>query len=125
MLLLATSVPAAAGVAKVWAVGDGEKVAPDTLQSPLAARNTAWDGRTARLFGARNEVLAFQVVVQADAAGIGALTVSLPELRQRAGGDRIAYAPPASDPSLSAGRPIELFSVRSMNVTQETHASWT
>ena len=116
--------PAQAGVASLWAVGDGEKIGPDTTSSPLAARNAAWDGRTARLFGARNELLAFQVIVQADGAGIGALSVALPELRQRGGISRIAYAPPATDPSLSAGRPIQLFAVRSMNVTQETHASW-
>ncbi len=123
-LLLLAATPAQAGVAAVWAVGDGEKIGPDTTSSPLAARNAAWDGRTARLFGARNEVLAFQVIVQADGAGIGALSVSLPELRQRGGSSRIAYAPAGADPSLSAGRPIQLFTVRSMNVTQETHASW-
>ena len=105
-------------------MGDGEKIAPDATASPLAAGNTAWDGRTVRLFGARNEVLAFQVIVQADAAGIDTLSVALPELRQRGGAARIVYAPPAGDPSLTAGRAIQLFSVRSMKVTEETHASW-
>lgn len=124
LLALACAVPVHAGVAALWAVGDGEKIAPDTTASPLAAGNAAWDGRTARLFGARNEVLAFQVIVQAGASGVGSLSVALPELRQRGGASRIAYAPPASDPSLSAGRPIQLFSVRSMKVAEETHASW-
>jgi len=124
VLTAVAAAPARGGVASVWAVGDGEKVAPDTTASPLAARNAAWDGRTVRLFGARNEVLAFQVIVQADPSGIGALSVALPELRQHDGASRIAYAPPAPDPSLSAGRPIQLFSVRSMKVTEETHASW-
>jgi hypothetical protein len=124
LLALAGASPAAAGVAAIWAVGDGEKIAPDTTASPLAARNAAWDGRSVHLFGARNEVLAFQVIVQADASGIGKLSVALPELRQRGGAARIGYAPPSSDPSLSVGRPIQLFSVRSMKVTEETHASW-
>jgi hypothetical protein len=124
LLVLAGASPGLAGVGALWAVGDGEKIAPDAKGSPLAARNAAWDGRAARLFGARNEVVAFQVVVQADAAGVDALSVALPELRQRGGAGRIAYAPPASDPSLSAGRPIQIFSVRSMKVTEETHASW-
>ena len=124
LVLLACAAPSRAGVASVWAVGDGEKVAPDTTASPLAARNAAWDGRAVRLFGARNEVVAFQVIVQADAAGIAALSVSLPELRRRGGDERIRYAPPAADPSLTAGRPIRLYSVRSMNVTSETHATW-
>ena len=124
LVVLGAAVPARAGVSSVWAVGDGEKIAPDTTASPLAAKNAAWDGRTIRLFGARNEVLAFQVIVQADAAGIAALSASLPELRRRGADERIRYAPPARDPSLTAGRPIRLYSVRSMNVTSETHATW-
>jgi hypothetical protein len=124
LVVLAGAATARAGVASVWAVGDGEKIAPDTTASPLAARNAAWDGRAARLFGGRNEVLAFQVIVQADAAGIGALSASLPQLRLRGGDERIRYAPPAKDPSLTAGRPVRLYSVRSMNVTSETHADW-
>jgi hypothetical protein len=124
LVVLAGAATARAGVASVWAVGDGEKIAPDATASPLAARNAAWDGRTARLFGARNEVLAFQVIVEADGAGIASLSASLPELVRRGSGERIRYAPPASDPSLSAGRPIRLYSVRSMRVTEETHATW-
>jgi hypothetical protein len=124
LVVLAGAPTARAGVASVWAVGDGEKIAPDTTASPLAAKNAAWDGRAVRLFGARNEVLAFQVIVQADAAGIASLSVALPELRLRGGGERIRYAPPAKDSSLTAGRPIRLYSVRSMNVTSETHATW-
>ena len=86
--------------------------------------NAAWDGRSVRLFGARNEVLAFQVIVQADAAGIGALGVSLPELRQRGGAARIVYAPPAADPS-SVGRAADPALLGAlMQVTQETHAAW-
>jgi len=113
-----------AGVARVWAVTDGEKVKQDDLTSALRARNSAWDGTRARIFGARNEVLAFQVIVESDAKGIGALTASLPELRQREGDTRIAYAAPAADPSQSAGRPIQVFGVHYLNVTEATHATW-
>ena len=122
-LFLAAS-PAAAGVASVWAVGDGDKIARDAAQSPLAKGNAAWDGRTVRLAAARNEIVAFQVIVEADGSGIRALSAALPELRRRGGSGRIAYAPPAKDPTLYAGREVQLFSVRDMNVTQETHASW-
>jgi len=128
LLLLATLLPlvtataAPAGVRAVWAVSDGEKVAPDDRAHPLRAANAVWDGRGVRLLGARNEIVAFQVVVEADERGIDAVRVSLPELRQSA--SRIAYAPPATDPSLYAGRPIQLFTVRSMKVTQESRAEW-
>src|SRR5205814_5615605 len=71
-----------------------------------------------------NEVVAFQVVVEADARGIQALTLALPELRRKGGTARIAYAPPAEDPSVSAGRPIQVLSERYMNVTEPSHATW-
>ena len=106
---LAFGAAAQAGVASVWAVADGDKIARDDVASPLRTGNSAWDGRVVRLFGARNEVLAFQVVVEADAKGIGALRLSLPELRQHAGASRIVYAPPATDPTQYVGRPIQVF----------------
>ncbi len=124
MLLLAPAGTAHAGVARLWAVHDGEKVALDDLDHPSKARNTVWDGKRVRLFGARNEVVAFQVIVEADTKGIGALSITLPELRQRGGESRIRYAPPAADPTVYAGRPIQIFSVRSMRVTEESRASW-
>ena len=121
---LGGSTTASAGVAAVWAVSDGEKVERDDRAHALKARNAIWDGSRVRLAAARNELVAFQVIVEADGKGIGALAASLPELRRRGGGGAIAYAPPAADPSLSAGRPIQLFSVHYMNVTQESHAGW-
>jgi glycosyl hydrolase family 123 len=126
LLAIALSVPApaTAGVAAVWAVGDGEKVEQDDLASPLRSGNSVWDGRRLRIFGARNEVVAFQVIVESDTAGIAALGASLPELRLRGGTETIAYAPPGADPSLSAGRPIQVFAVHYMNVTAPSRADW-
>src|SRR5262249_19238144 len=69
-------------------------------------------------------VLAVQVMVQSDARGIEALSVSLPELRQRAGAGRIASRPPGPDPSQSVGRPIQAFAVHYMHVTEASHADW-
>ena len=132
-LLAATSaVPAAAGVKRVWAVNDSEKIARDNLSSPLAAKNSAWDGRRVNLFGARNEVLAVQVIVEADARGIAALSLRLPELRLRGARgvrlqpdvSRIAYAPPAADPTDWVGRPIQLFALRDMRIPGPSTASW-
>src|SRR5829696_6269845 len=110
--------------ARVWAVNDGEKVERDDLTNRNRASNSAWDGRRIKIFGARNEVVAFQVVVEAGAAGIGELRVALPELKMRGGGGRIRYVPPAADPTDYAGRPVQLFSVNYMNVTETTRANW-
>ena len=67
-----------AGVRRVWIVNDGEKIERDAVGHPAAVRNSAWDGRVGRIFGARNEIVAFQVIVEADARGIHALSVRLP-----------------------------------------------
>ncbi len=63
---------------KVWAVNDGEKVKRDELDHPSRRRNSAWDGRRVKLFGARNEFVAFQVMVVAERSP---LTVKSVELR--------------------------------------------
>jgi len=111
-----------AGVAAVWAVSDGEKVAKDDRNHPLRSGNAIWNGKAVELVAARNEIVAFQVIVEADEAGVGTLRIALPELRSA--GSRIVYSPPAVDPSLFADRPIQLFSVNQMRVAEETHAEW-
>ena len=64
LLLVATG--AEAGIRRVWAVNDGEKIERDAKNHPASARNSVWDGRVVHVFGARNEVVAFQVIVEAD-----------------------------------------------------------
>ena len=94
----------------MWAVSDGEKVERDDRAHPLKARNAVWDGRTVRLAAARNEIVAFQVIVEADAAGIRALSASLPgaaparrerDDRLRAAGDATRASPRAGPSSSS------------------------
>jgi len=121
-LLLLTAQPAAADISRIWAVNDGEKIERDDRSSPLRLRNSAWDGKTIRLFAARNEIVAFQLVVEADAAGIKALSAALPGLKSQHGA--ISYAAPGADPSDYVGRPIQIFSVHYLEVTRESHADW-
>jgi hypothetical protein len=123
LLLLATT--ADAGVRRVWAVNDGEKIERDATDHPAAARNSVWNGTSIHLFGARNEIVAFQVIVQADAAGIEALSVRLPSLASSSDrGDRITYKAPAVDPTDYVDRPIQIFTEHYMLVTTPSHASW-
>ena len=116
--------PCGAGVACLWAVSDGEKVERDDRAHPLKAKNVVWDSHRVHLAAARNEIVAFQVIVEADGGGLEALSAALPRLRRRGGAETILYAPPSGDPSLTAGRPIQLFSVNYMNVTAESQADW-
>jgi hypothetical protein len=120
LLLFASG--ASADVRRVWAVNDGEKVERDAVEHPLRVRNSAWDGKVVRISGARNEIVAFQIIVEADGRGIGALSLRLPSLASPA--DRITYMPPAADPTVSVDRPIQIFSVNYMQVTTSSHASW-
>src|SRR5881394_4067151 len=108
------AVNADAGVRRIRAVNDGVKVARDARNHPARTRNSAWDGHVVRISGARNEVVAFQVIVEADDRGIDQLSLRLPELRS--GRDRITYRPPAGDPTDYADRPIEIFAVHYMYV---------
>ena len=63
LILMVWPTLATAGVRRVWAVNDGEKVERDVTNHPASARNSAWDGRVAHIFGAKNEIVAFQVIV--------------------------------------------------------------
>src|SRR6266513_3631117 len=121
---LVLPVSASASVRHVWAVNDGEKVERDDLNNPNKSANSAWDGHKIKIFGARNEIIAFQLIVEAAHDGIKQLTVALPELRQQGGRATITYAPPGLDPTNYVGRPIEIFSVNYMNVEIASHASW-
>ena len=108
----------------MWAVHDGEKIDRDDLSSPFKAENHAWDGRRVRLFGGRNEILAFQLVVEADDGGIEGLSVSLCSLARRGGGAAIEYAPPGPDPTAYVGRPIQVFVEHYMDVERPSSAWW-
>jgi hypothetical protein len=122
--LPANAAPQDSPVRAVWAVNDGEKVEKDDLSHPAKARNSAWDGKKIKLFGARNEIIAFQVIVEAGPKGARGLRAALPALQLRGGKAKIAYAPPAADPTNYAGRPVQLFSANYMNVTTPTTAGW-
>ena len=112
------------GLAAVWALHDGEKIERDDRQHPARARNAAWRDDVVRIFGGRNEIVAFQVVVESGVEGVDALDVKLAALTRRGGGGAIVYAPPGEDPSDSVGRPIQIFSENYMNVTQPSQAGW-
>src|ERR1700730_17203687 len=112
------------GIGAIWAINDSEKIDRDDLQSPQEASNSVWDGHRIKIFGARNEIIAFQLIIEANARGINKLTVALADLKQKNGAAKIVYAPPVSDPTQYAGRPIQLFSENYMHVSAPTEARW-
>lgn len=61
---------AAGPITAVWANTGEDKVTQDELRTMTGHRpvlNQSWDGRSVRLFGAKNEVLAFNLVLEAGA----------------------------------------------------------
>src|SRR5690242_21884762 len=86
-------------VRTIWAVNDGEKIERDDLNNPNKQTNSAWDGSRVKIFGARNEIIAFQLIIEADKDGVNRLTVALPELKQKGGKGRISYTAPTVDPT--------------------------
>ena len=79
----AAVVSARAHAATVWAIDDGERIGRDAVGSSLAtgADNPVWrPGQPIRLFALRDEVVSFQVVVEADAAPLDGVTVELDAL---------------------------------------------
>src|SRR5690606_1379777 len=99
------------------------KVERDAREHTARSSNAVWDGHRVRVFGARNEVVAFQLIVEADASGIDQLAVALPRLIGP-NGSALVYKPPAPDPTEYDDRPIQLFVAHYMHVDMASHASW-
>ena len=121
-LLFLLTTDASADVRRIWALHDGDKVERDAVNHPASSGNSVWNGKTVTLFGARNEVVAFQVIVEAGSGGVRELSVKFPGLRST--NDRIPYRPPADDPSAYVDRPIQIYALNYMLVTSPSHASW-
>lgn len=104
------------GITLVWAVDETEKVRRDDLKhwAKTSDGNHLWDGTTIRIFGARNEVVGCQVILEA--AGTGAQEISL-SLDSLAGpGYTLANAEKNSSPFSFVGKRIEIFTESYINV---------
>src|SRR5271163_2358519 len=67
-----------ANLTAVWANEGGDKVAQEELRASSGAsvKSSVWDGKTIRIFGARNEVVAFNLVLEAANAAATDVTVT-------------------------------------------------
>ena len=106
-------------IGQIWANEGGDKVTRDELRAtddPTAVHNSAWDGTTISLFGARNEVVSFNLVLEAPTTDATGVNVSLTELIGPSGAS--ITTTPASDDGVFdyVGRNIELFFVRYLEI---------
>jgi hypothetical protein len=113
------------GIGRVWAIDDGEKIKQEDINNPLASsvQNPVWNGTTINLFGGRNEVVAFQLIIQADNSGAKNIDVKLKALTN--GSNTISNAKQAnSDPFDYTGKHIEFFTEHYVNLTRRTEPRW-
>jgi hypothetical protein len=106
-------------IAQVWANEGGDKVTRDELRAtndPNAVLNSVWDGMGITLFGAHNEVVAFNLVLEASTVSATSVNVSLTSLTGP-GGASIATTPATGNGVFNfIGRNIELFYVRYLEI---------
>jgi hypothetical protein len=111
---------APSNIAQVWANEGGDKVTRDELRAtsdPNAVQNSVWDGASISLFGARNEVVAFNLVLEAPTTEAADVNVNLTSLTFP-GGASITTVPASGDSVFNyVGRNIELFFVRYLEIS--------
>jgi hypothetical protein len=111
---------APSAVGEVWANEGGDKVWQGELRadgSPSAVHNSVWDGTTVSLFGARNEVVGFNLVIEAPSSDVVDVEVSLDALTGPGGASiTTRAASPDEDLFDYVGRNIELFYVRYLEI---------
>ncbi len=115
------------GITRVWGVDDGERIKKTNLTHPLAtsSSNKVWNGSSISLFGARNEVIAFQLIIQGNSTGATGVNVTLDSLRKSTTPTyTIKNTGGIGDPYNYVGKRIEMFVEHYMNITDRTNASY-
>ncbi len=101
-----------------WANDGGDKITQDELRAtsdPNSVHNSVWDGSKIKVFGASNEVVAFNLVLEA-AQGASDVSLSLNKLTGP-NGTEIQSAPAAGNELFDwTDRDIELFYVRYLQI---------
>lgn len=116
---------APSGIRRVWAIDDSEKIKQEDLNNPLAIdqNNKVWKMNTVNIFGARNEIIAFQLIIQADSSGVSQVNVEISNFTN--GGSTIpGSATGPNDPFDYRGRNIELFTEHYLHITKRTPPYW-
>jgi len=109
----------------IWAASDGVKVDKFNINHPFKSGNYTWNKDTVRLFGALNEVIAFQVIIETSTLPITIDNAGLEKLTHEKFQEyEITYIPPDIDPTIYTGRPIQVFNLHYMEVVETTNASW-
>lgn len=113
------------GITRVWAIDDGEKIKQEDINNPLASneKNIVWKNSSVNIFGGRNEIVAFQLIIEADASGAKNVSVAVSDL---VNGNSIipGSATGSADPFDYRGRNTELFTEHYLNVIKRSPPLW-
>lgn len=113
------------GIARIWVVDDGEKIKKEDINNPLATdpNNGAWKNNSVNIFGGRNEIVAFQLIIQANATGAKGVNVLISDLIN--GNSKIpGSATGPADPFDYRGRNTELFTEHYLNMIKRSPPLW-
>ncbi|MFN0159272.1 MAG: T9SS type A sorting domain-containing protein [Bacteroidota bacterium] len=118
---------AQSGIQRVWAVDDGEKIKKTNVTHTLAtsSKNKVWNGSSVSLFGGRNEVVAFQLVIQGNATGATGVNVTLDSLYKSSSPSyTIKNTGGVGDPYNYVGKRIEMFVQHYMNINVRSSSNY-
>ena len=114
-----------AQIKRVWALDDGEKIKKEDITNPLATdkNNAVWKKNSISIFGGKNEIVAFQLMIQADVSGAKDVNVVISDLKN---GSSIipGSATGPADPFDYRGRNVELFTEHYLNITKRSPPAW-
>jgi hypothetical protein len=118
LLLILLQPLEAANISAIWANTGEDKVTQDELRAkntPDSIFNTAWNGERIYVFGSRNEVVAFNVILEAASNSANSVSVSFNKLAGKEG--EITSASASGDGIFNwTQRPIEVFFVRYLEI---------
>jgi len=118
--VVTSGVSSSTALTAVWANEGGDKVTQDELRASghaSAVVNSVWDGTCIKVFGAENEVVSFDVVLEAATSKASSVSVSLGNLTGP-GGTVIRSVPRAAGKLFDwTTTEAELFYVRYLQIT--------
>ncbi len=113
------------GISRVWVIDDGEKIKKEDTSNSLSSdpANAVWNNNAVNLFGARNEIIAFQIIIQADKTGVDQVDVKVSDLKN---GNSVIPGSEASpsDPFDYRGKYVELFTEHYLNMVKRSPPLW-
>jgi hypothetical protein len=113
------------GLTRVWAIDDGEKIRRDDISNALATdpNNAVWKNNSINIFGGKNEIVAFQLIIEAGNMGASNVNVTISDLKN--GSSTIpGSATGPKDPFDYRGRWVELFTEHYLNITKRSPPEW-